>query len=226
MARIRRLIPESGPLHIMCRGNNRKNILKFVEEKSAYLALLKKYKEENHISINHYCLMDNHLHLIVWLAPHSTLSRFMMQVDLAYFHYFKKKYHYCGHLWQNRFESSIIDSEVYLLQCAKYIELNPVRAGIVKYPHHYLFSSFRFYAEGENDSLITPNPLFLELSQSPHQRQTIYQKLVIGESIKTNLHQEFIGDPEYIESMEAFFRIKSKGKKRGRPKCKQKNLVS
>ena len=220
MPRIRRLIPESGPLHIMCRGNNRKNILEFVEEKSTYLKLLSKYLDENYISINHYCLMDNHLHLIVWLESKSTLSRFMMQVDLSYFHYFTKKYNYCGHLWQNRFESSIIDSERYLLQCAKYIELNPVRAGIVEYPCQYRFSSFRFYAVGESDCLITPNPLFLELAQSQYQRQLRYRKLVVKESIKTNLNQEFIGDSEYVTKMEDLFQIKSKGKKRGRPKQK------
>jgi len=218
MPRIRRLIPESGPLHIMCRGNNRKNILEYVEDKSTYLILLSKYLDENHISINHYCIMDNHLHLILWLESKSNLSRFMMQADLSYFHYFTKKYNYCGHLWQNRFESSIIDSERYLLQCAKYIELNPVRAGIVKYPCQYRFSSFRYYAMGKSDCLITPNPLFLELDQSQYHRQMRYRKLIVIESIKASLHREFVGDSKYVTKMEAFFQIKSKGRKRGRPK--------
>jgi putative transposase len=218
MPRTRRLIPESGPIHIICRGNNKKNILGTTPEKSTYLSLLEKFQEENNIVISHYSLMDNHVHMIIWLESNSKLSRYMLQVDLAYFHYFHKKYNYCGHLWQNRFTSSIIDTESYLLQCAKYIELNPVRAGIVKAPHLYPFSSYRFYTQGEPNSLITPNPLYLELSHSQKMRQRIYQNIVVKDSLKTDIQKEFLGDSEFIKKMEDTYKIRATKRKRGRPR--------
>lgn len=123
MPRIRRLIPLNAAMHLMCRGNNKQNIFLKDKDKLYYHSLLSKFKEENKVIIFHYCFMNNHIHLIVWLNAHTTLSRFMKQVNLSYFKYFRKSYDYCGHLWQDRFKSNIINTDSYLLQCGKYIEL-------------------------------------------------------------------------------------------------------
>jgi hypothetical protein len=103
--------------------------------------------------------MDNHVHLLVWLPRGGDMARFMQQVNLTYSLYFKKTYGYCGHLWRDRFQSKLIEHDSYLLQCGYYIETNPVRAGIAAEPERYEFSSYRFYCYGQDDKLVTCNPL-------------------------------------------------------------------
>ena len=163
MPRSGRIIPKRGVLHVMCRGNNKLPILSNDTDKKHYFYILLKLKLDNCVDILHYCIMDNHVHLIVWLRENSDLPRLMKQVSLTYFNYYKKKYDYCGHLWQGRYKSIIIESDGQALQCGKYIELNPVRAGMVRQPEQYQFSSYRYYALGQPDHLITSNPVYLGL---------------------------------------------------------------
>jgi putative transposase len=149
----------------MCRGNNKQLIFRSAEDKLKYYSLLFELKDENGIDILHYCLMDNHLHLIVWIREESKLARFMLQVNLAYFHYFKRTYGYDGHFWQNRYRSNLIEKDSYLLQRGKYIELNPVRAQMVAIPDEYRFSSYPHYANGKKDNIIAKSPAYLALSE-------------------------------------------------------------
>lgn len=130
MPRTKRIIPENAALHIMCIGNNKQHVFYKDEDKFHYYSLLKKSKQKSKIDVFHYCLMNNHLHLIVWTSNQSILLRFTMQANLSYFYYYKNTYEFCVHFWQNRFKSNIIDTDSYLLQWGKYIELNPIRAGL------------------------------------------------------------------------------------------------
>jgi putative transposase len=127
--------------------------------------------------------MNTHIHIILNLNPDSTLSKFMKQLNLMYFHYYRKKYGYFGHFWQDRFKSNIIDKDSYLLQCGKYIELNPVRAGIVNHPEEYLFSSYNCYSNSKSDELITLSPAYLGLSDSAQARQKQYIDFVVDSSM-------------------------------------------
>ena len=183
MPRARRIVPENAALHVISRGNNGNIVFHGDNDKLRYCALLRELKEENEIDIFHYCLMNTHIHIILNLNPDSTLSRFMKQLNLAYFHYYRKKYGYFGHFWQDRFKSNIIDQDSYLLQCGKYIELNPVRAGMVSYPGEYLFSSYNYYANGKPDGLITLSLAYLGLSDSVQIRQKQYIDFVVDSSI-------------------------------------------
>lgn len=142
MPRTRRIIPDDLPLHIMVRGNNKQKIFQEDRDKKYYLYLLFKLKRYHGIDIYHYCLMDNHVHLVLLSRVPPLLSRFMMKVDLSYFFLFRNKYGYVGHLFQNRFKSNVIGHDEYLLQCGKYIELNPVRGGIVTKPEDYALFSY------------------------------------------------------------------------------------
>lgn len=182
-------------------------------------------KQENNITVFHYCLMDNHPHLIVWLNDKSRLSKFMKQLSLSYYTYYKKSYGYSGHLWQGRFKSNIIDTDSYLLHCGKYIELNPVRARMVSLPQDYLFSSYNFYAYGKPDSFLTPNPAYLALSDSPEARRKQYIDFVVDSSIinaeKLRKHQ-FIGTYHFISKSELLYGVKNELFERGRPKKPEK----
>lgn len=183
MPRRTRLIPIDAAIHITCRGNNRQDIFFRDKDKVYYYSLLRKLREENRIKIFHYCLMNNHVHLIVWIRAKSTLSRFMKQVNLSYFNYYKKNYGYYGHLWQDRYNSNIIDTDSYLLQCGKYIELNPTRAGLVSFPEKYRFSSYNYYARGRDDAIVSPSPVFLALSNFSEGRRKCYIEFVVDKNL-------------------------------------------
>jgi len=181
MPRQAREIPVNGYLHIISRGNNKRKIFRYKQDKKRYYLYLKNLKQKEKINICHYCLMSNHVHLLVEVWQESNLSMFMKRINLKYVYYYRRKYTYCGHLWQDRFQSKIINNEPYLMQCGKYIELNPVRACIVSSPENYPFSSYHYYGFGQEDSLITTNPLYKDLSPQQEKRQHIYRNLVTEE---------------------------------------------
>ncbi|MDD5729688.1 MAG: transposase [Candidatus Omnitrophica bacterium] len=221
MPRTRRIIPREAALHIMSRGNNKQCIFRCNRDKYYYKSLLKELKEENNISIFHYCIMDNHTHLIVWLDGTGNLSRFMKQLNLSYFNYYKKTYGCCGHIWQGRYKSSIIDTDSYLLQCGKYIELNPVRAGIVKYPNEYSFSSYCHYAFGLADSIVSDNPVYLGFSESSKLREKRYVEFVVDSEIMNSGYissQIFIGSDLFVKKLAEVYQIKNLARKKGRPR--------
>jgi putative transposase len=178
MPRTARSIPVNFALHIACRGNNRLNIFRDDNDKQYYYDLLKDFKDQNVVIILHYCIMNTHVHLIVWVDKYTLLAKFMKQVNLSYFAYYKRKYGYCGHLWQGRYKSKIINEDSYLIQCGKYVALNPVRGGIVSLPGEYIFSSYNYYARGTLDSLISADPTYLEISTSSQIRQKHYRELI------------------------------------------------
>lgn len=222
MPRNKRFIPLSdAALHIMSRGNNRYPLFSDNEDKTYYLNTLRELKVENKIDIFHYCLMDNHVHLVVWLRPRHTLSKCIKQLNLKYFYYYKKTYGFTGCLWQRRFKSNLIDTDRYLLQCGKYIELNPVRAQIVSTPEEYRFSSYRHYAYGFPDTLVTPSPTYLGLSVSEENRRKEYIAFVVDSSIINSRclqTQLFIGSDFFIRKSEEYYMIKNTSLQRGRPR--------
>lgn len=185
MPRDARKIPLYGYLHVISRGNNRRKVFRYQRDKKQYYLYLKKLKQEEKIDICHYCIMGNHSHLMVKVNENSNLSRFMKRVNLKYVYCYQRRYTYSGHLWQGRFQSKIIDSEAYLLQCGKYIELNPVRAGLVFYPEDYQFSSYSYYGFGKKDPLISSNFFYEDFGKEQKERQRRYRELVIEtESLK------------------------------------------
>ncbi len=220
MPRTKRIIPFNAALHVICRGNNRRDLFHSDNDRLRYYTLLFQLKQENKLSILHYCLMGNHVHLVLQLQPESKLSRFIKQLNLTYFYYYKKLYEYSGHFWQDRFKSSIIETDSYLLQCGKYIELNPVRAGIVEHPAQYAFSSYNFYAGSKADTLITPSPAYLGLSDSPALRQKQYIDFVVDSSIiNSNLLNSkiYIGSQAFIDRLQDYYQVKNRRDNRGRP---------
>jgi putative transposase len=220
MPRTKRLIPIDLPMHIMSRSNNKQAIFNNDSDKLCYYSLLLNLKNENMVDILHYCIMSNHTHLLIMPNSQTKLARFMKQVNLSYFNYFKTLNNYCGHLWQGRFKSNIIDTDSYLLQCGKYIEFNPVRAGIAASAKDYRFSSYNYYAVGTDDKLITPSPIYLALSESASQRKNKYIELMINkEEINTQrlIKQKFIGTVDFIQKLQETYDMKSMPLKRGRP---------
>ena len=136
-------------------------------------------KRRTNTQIYHYCLMTNHFHLLLRIELAEHLSSFMHAIQLAYTRYFKKKYRFLGHLFQQRFKSPRIPEDSHYLQCGRYIERNPVGAGIVKDPTHYAYSSARYYAQGISSDLITPSLHYEIMGQTPEERQSNYRQFLM-----------------------------------------------
>ena len=142
MGRTPRIYIDNGCYHIITRGNQKQDVFKCGEDFNVYLAILKKAKRKHNILLYAYCLMPNHAHLLIEPQIARSISAFMHLVNRAYVEYFNIKYDKVGHLWQSRFKSKPIIKGEYLINCANYIEANPVRAEIVDDITKYEWSSY------------------------------------------------------------------------------------
>ena len=138
-----RLVLDDGCYHITTRGNQRQKVFMREEDYEKYLEKLKKYKRKYHFRLYGYCLMPNHIHITGEIGQKEALAKFMQGINRAYTAYFNKTYGKVGHLWQGRFKSKIVIKDEYLINSINYIELNPVRANMVKTPQEYKWSSYR-----------------------------------------------------------------------------------
>ncbi len=178
MPRTARVVHDGGTYHVLARGNNGQTIFHGDRDYERYLHLTSRYTQMLGICLYHFVLMPNHVHLLVHVSVGVTLSRLMLGLSLAYALFYRKQYRYAGHLWQGRFKSSLIDRDASLLECGRFIELNPVRVGLVRDPAAYAWSSYRAYAQGAADGLITPNPFYEALSATSLERQERYRQFV------------------------------------------------
>ncbi len=182
MPRAKRVLdPTGGVYHVTCRGNDRQQVFFDDEDRSIYCWLLKEIKERTSFLLFHYCLMDNHVHLLISPSNNATLSEIMKSINQRYTWHFKKKYGHVGHLWQQRFWSRLIEDDAYLLVCGLYIELNPVRAGLAADPAGHVWSSYRAYSEGAENALVDTDPLYASLGRVPGGAMAAYRQLAIGQ---------------------------------------------
>ncbi|TGN40692.1 transposase [Marinobacter confluentis] len=166
------------PQHVIQRGNNRQMCFQDPADRGAYLAFLSKYRKEHEVDIHAWVLMDNHTHLLVTPRKDDSLSRFMKALGQRYAQYFNFKYERTGTLWEGRFKSCLVDTESYFLQCQRYIELNPVKAGMVDNPEDYRWSSYLYHAYGLRAKWHTPHDCYLNYQPDPDLRQASYRSFV------------------------------------------------
>ena len=179
MPRRARLLVDGGYYHIVTRGNDKKQLFRHKEDYAALCAIIMKYLPRFDINIIHYCLMPNHIHLLIRALKGIDLPKFMQSILQVYGNHHKKKYKSVGYIYQNRYKSHLIESERYLLDCAGYMERNPKKAGIVNDLANYPWSSYPAYAHGKKDPIIrVMNPLYLELSENIQKRQQQYIEYV------------------------------------------------
>jgi len=143
MSRISRTLIEYACYHIITRGNQQQKVFKSDVDYTRYLTTIKKAKKRYKIALYSYCLMPNHVHLLVEPESVANLSGFMHWLNRGYTAYFNAKYQKVGHLWQGRFKSKPIVKGQYLINCAEYIEANPVRANITTDIATYPYSSYK-----------------------------------------------------------------------------------
>ncbi len=173
------------PYHIIQRGNNREACFFEIEDYQYYLELLTELSKRFGVDLHAFVLMTNHIHLLATPKDSDSISRMTKVVGSRYAQYMNKKYQRTGTLWEGRHKSSPVDSEGYLLTCYRYIELNPVAAGMVARPEEYCWSSYSVNAWGDESELITPHDEYLRLGGDGSVRQYAYREL-----FKDNLSEE------------------------------------
>ncbi|MBU0549676.1 MAG: transposase [Candidatus Omnitrophica bacterium] len=143
MPRTKRMLIEGVCYHIINRGNQKQRVFLKEGDYKKYLEIVKHYKKKFYFKIYAYCLMPNHVHLIIESRDTKDLAKIMQGVTQVYSVWFNNKYNKIGRLWQGRYKSKIIEKDKYLIDCLKYIELNPIRAKIVASPSEYLWNSWQ-----------------------------------------------------------------------------------
>ena len=178
MARLPRLVVPHQPHHIIQSGNDRQIIFRDPDDHVVFLGWLREAARQFKVAIHAYVLMPNHLHLLVSPSDSTGLGRMMQWVGRHYVPYFNAKYMRSGTLWQGRYKAAVIDSEQYFLTCSRYIESNPVRAGLASAPEDYPWSSFAHHVGIRPDPLITDHRVFWALGNTPFDREASYRTLM------------------------------------------------
>ena len=174
MARLPRLSIPGYPHHVIQRGNNRQAIFLSNDDRERMLALLQEQSGKNKVAIHAYVLMDNHFHLLATPETSEGLPAMMQAVGRSYVRYFNDRVKRTGSLWEGRYRSTLIETERYLLACMAYIDLNPVRSGMVHAPLDFLWSSHAHYRGQRIDKLVTPHPLVWAMGNTPFAREAAY----------------------------------------------------
>lgn len=207
MARLARIVVPGQPLHIVQRGTNRQPTFFADEDYQRYLDDLAEAGRRFQCAIHAHVFMTNHVHLLVTPQSCSGPSRLMQALGRHYVRYVDSVCRRTGTFWEDRFKSALVDSEHYLLTCYRYIELNPVRAGMVVHPGGYRWSSYHRNALGKPHALVTPHPLYQNLGPDEAARCTAYRRFV----------DESMSEAEHTDIREATEQgTVVGGKKRGR----------
>jgi len=178
MPRIPRIAVPGVALHVIQRGNNRQAVFFQDSNYVHYLKLLFESAEQYDVSVHAFVCMTNHVHILLTPWNESSASRMIQRLGAGYAAGMNSVYQRTGSLWEGRFKSSLVDSQRYLLACYRYIELNPVRAGIVEHPSEYRWSSYRHHAVELSEYPICPHSEWLALGSSVEERRKRYAKLV------------------------------------------------
>lgn len=225
MARLPRLVIPDQPHHIIQRGNDRQSIFRDTDDYQVFLRWMRDAATQFKVAIHAYVLMPNHLHFLASPSEPTGLARMMQWIGRQYVPYFNRKYVRIGTLWQGRYKATVIDSERYFMTCMRYIELNPVRAGIAAAPAEYPWSSCAHHVGAKPDSLISDHPLYWALGNTPFEREIAYRDLIeqaltsaeISELSDATLKGWALGSEQFKVSLERQTNRRVRPAKRGRP---------
>jgi putative transposase len=170
--------------HVLNRGHARETLFHDDADRGRFLELLARYRDRFGFRLYHYCLMDNHFHLLLQLPEARTLSALLAGLQVAYWHHYRRRYDLVGHLFQGRCKTPAVEADAYLLSCGRYLERNPVAAGLVAAPWDYCWSSCRAYALGATDPLLAANPWYEGLAARPGRRLQVWQAFLLADDAK------------------------------------------
>ena len=214
------------PLHIVQRGHNRDACFFCEDDYLAYRHWLGEALTATGCQLHAYVLMTNHVHLLMTPPESGAVAKLVISLGRRYVQYVNRTYRRTGTLWDSRYKSSLVQADAYLLLCQRYVELNPVRAGMVDDPAHYRWSSYRANGLGQADKLLTPHPLYASLGRSESERLEAYRALFRTEldaeaisDIRLALNQgQALGGSRFIDEIERATGQRREIRPRGRPR--------
>lgn len=177
MPRPARLILPDVAVHVIQRGNDGADCFRETGDYMLYLLQLRQLSEERGCALHAYCLMTNHVHLLLTPASQESCSGLMRDLGQRYVQSFNRRHGRTGTLWEGRFHSSVVESARYVLACYRYIESNPVRARMVNHPTGYAWSSYWANAGLRADALLSPHKEYLALATAAMERAKTYAAL-------------------------------------------------
>jgi len=211
MPRRPRILIPGVPLHLIQRGNNRSACFFCEDDFRYYLEQLAEQAEAHGCAVHAYCLMTNHVHLLLTPSRADSAGKMMKALGQRYVQYVNRTYRRSGTLWEGRFRSCPVENETYLLVCHRYIELNPVRVGMVAHPGEYRWSSYRGNADAESvDPLLMAHAAYHALGRDEAERVRAYQELFqyllepgILDAIRVATNGNFaLGQPRFTAQIE------------------------
>lgn len=213
------------PVHVVQRGNNRCDCFNTQDDRVRYLRTLEALSRKYGCAIHAYVLMTNHVHLLLTPERSDSASLMMKYLGQRYVHYFNRRYARSGTLWEGRFRSCIVSDETHLLSCYRYIELNPVRAGMVRFPDDFAWSSYRANALGVPSRLIVPHHCFERLGMTDQERRANYRDLIrtsldrasIDEIRQATNGNFALGGEGFLRHVEGALNIRATRGRPGRP---------
>jgi putative transposase len=227
MPRRPRMVFANTPHHITQRGHRGGDVFFSRDDRLDYLGTLIRSKRELEVRLFAYCLMSNHVHLVVDPGDdRRTLSELMRRLASRHARRLNRVHEWKGSLWSSRFHSSPIDTERYLLTCGRYVDMNPVRANLVPVPEAYEWSSYRARAGLVRCSWIDVDPALAGLAMTPTARAIVYRELIgapipdadLAKIRAASLGNHLTGDTDFESRIEERERIVVKRRSRGRPK--------
>lgn len=229
MARLPRLNLPGYPHHIIQRGTNGQAVFLADADRLFFLECLFQAARQFEVAVHSYVLLDNHFHLIVTPQTEHGLPKMMQAIGRRYVRYFNDTHQRSGTLWQGRYQSTVIQSEIYLLPCMVYCDLHPVRAGLAVYPQDYLWSSHLHCIGARVDRLITPHALFWELGNTPFAREAAYAEMVrsgvevsrMRSITDAVVHGWALGEKSFLQSLQKKTHRRISKSKPGRPLSQQ-----
>lgn len=214
------------PQHVIQRGVDRQAVFFEARDYALYLDTLRSAAHDCDCSIHAYVLMTNHTHLLITPGSRRSLPLLMQAMGRGYVQKLNRRYNRTGTLWQGRYKASLIQDDLYLLTCYRYIELNPVRAGMVRLPGDYPYSSYCHNAIGKPDALLTTHPVYQSLATTQKQRLATYRASFADEIApdlldlvrNTTNACQVLGNDKFKDQIEAMIGRSVRPGKAGRPK--------
>ena len=219
------------PLHVIQRGNNRQACFFSNEDRRIYLEWLDEYAQASGCAIHACVLMTNHVHLLLTPTCVNSAGLLMKRLGQRYVQYVNRTYQRSGTLWEGRYRSSIVQAEAYVIACYRYIEMNPVRAGMVAHPAAYPWSSYTANTQGDRPGWLTPHAQYLALAKDADRRRAAYRALFrsrlepeLVEQIRQATNGNFVlGNDRFAEEIAATLGRRVSPGRAGRPRQATEN---
>jgi putative transposase len=226
MARLPRYFVEGVPMHVIVRGNDRQDTFRTEGDRLFFHRCLSDLSRETGVDVHAYVMMTNHVHLLATGRDSAAVPDLVQRLGRRYVGYFNYLHERTGTLWEGRYKATLVEAERYFLTCQRYIELNPVRAGIVGSPANFPWSSHRRLAWGRSDDVVTPHALYEDLGHDEGSRQLAYRALFevdldaeTLERIRSTAQKGWVlGDPDFQARVEGRGNRRAAPRPRGRPR--------